>query len=98
MQKIAAGKFHSSPSAARSDGDGYEKISPFPEIAEVAMSPIGTERRAKALFAPCQSVISSPLLHAHDLRREGSHGNPHPTARIHINPGRRSSRVPVRGA
>ena len=42
-----------------------------------------------------QSVISSPVLHAHDLRREGPHGNPHPTARIHIRTGRRGGEWPL---
>ena len=37
-------------------------------------------------------------MHAHDLRRERSHGNPHPTARIHIHTGRRSSCVAAGGA
>ena len=41
-------------------------------------------------------MISSPLLHGHDPC--GSHGNPHPTARIHIHTGRRSSCVAARGA
>jgi hypothetical protein len=34
---------------------------------------------------------------SHDLRRVGSHGNPHPTARIHIHTGLRSSYVAARG-
>jgi hypothetical protein len=38
------------------------------------------------------------LWFSHDLRREGSHGNPHPTAGIHIHTGRRSSCVAARGA
>jgi ABC transporter substrate binding protein len=36
-------------------------------------------------------------LHAHNLRREESHGNPHPTARIHIHTGQRSSVADARG-
>src|SRR3954449_5195870 len=36
--------------------------------------------------------------HAHDLRREGSHGNLHPTARIHIHTGRRGGCMAARGA
>src|SRR5262245_13982390 len=53
---------------------------------------------AKALFVPSLKRGIVLLLHAHDLRREGSHGNPHPTARIHIHTGRRCNRVPARGA
>jgi hypothetical protein len=46
-----------------------------------------------------QRMISSPSYwHAYDLRPGGSHGNPHPTARIHIHTGRRSSCVAARGA
>ena len=55
-------------------------------------------RSAKALFVPSLKRDIVPLLHAHDLRREGSHGNPHPTARIHIHTGRRGSCVAARGA
>src|SRR5262245_18830234 len=54
-------------------------------------------RSAKALFVPSLKRHIVPLLHAHNLRPEGSHGNPHPTARIHIHTGRRSSRVAARG-
>src|SRR5262245_36811709 len=41
-----------------------------------------------ALFVPSLKRDIVPLAHAHDLRREGSHGNPDPTARIHIRTGR----------
>src|SRR5215510_1229928 len=55
-------------------------------------------RSAKALFVPSLKRDIVPLLHAHNLRPEGSHGNPHPTARIHVHTGRRSSCVAARGA
>ena len=44
------------------------------------------------------TISASGRGRSHDLRREGSHGNPHPTARIHIHTGRRSSCVAARGA
>ena len=43
-------------------------------------------------------MISSPLLQAHDLRRETSHGNPHATARIHIHTGWRVGFLAACGA
>src|SRR5215475_11655356 len=55
-------------------------------------------RSAKALFVPSLKRDIVPLLHAHNLRPEGSHGNPHPTARIRIHTGRRSSCVAARCA
>jgi hypothetical protein len=56
-------------------------------------------RTAKALFVPSlKRDIVSLYWHAHDLRREGSHGNPHPTARIHIHTGRRCGGVAPYGA
>src|SRR5262245_30669010 len=56
-------------------------------------------RSAKALCVPSLKRDIVPLYwHAHDLRREGSHGNPHPAARIRIHTGRRSSRVAGCGA
>src|SRR5262245_34390554 len=56
-------------------------------------------RSAKALFVPSlkRDIVPS-ILHAHDLRWEESHGNPPPTARIHIHTGRRSSCVAAGGA
>jgi putative ABC transport system substrate-binding protein len=54
-------------------------------------------RSAKALFVPSLKPDIVLLLHAHDLQREGPHGNPHPTARIHIHTWRRSSCVAARG-
>src|SRR5215510_7527460 len=54
-------------------------------------------RSAKALFVPSLKRDIVPLLHAHNLRPEGSHGNPHPTARIRIRTGRHSSRVAACG-
>src|SRR5262245_31122930 len=55
-------------------------------------------RSAKALFVPSLKRDIVPLLHAHDLRREESHGNPHPTARIYIHIGRRCSSMAAHGA
>src|SRR5262245_3070686 len=55
-------------------------------------------RSAKALFVPSLKRDIVPLLRAHDLRREGSHGNPYPTAAIHIHTGRRCGGVATRGA
>ncbi len=46
---------------------------------------------AKGLFVPSLKRDIVPLLHAHNLRPEGSDGNSHPTARIHIHTRRRSS-------
>src|SRR5262245_29229438 len=55
-------------------------------------------RTAKALFVFSQSVISSPPLHGM-TPTGGSHGNLHPTARIHIHvPPQFGSRVAARGA
>jgi hypothetical protein len=48
--------------------------------------------------APRDRLPKYLLLHAHNLRPEGSHGNSHPTARIHIHTGRRSSCVVAGGA
>src|SRR5262245_49242934 len=56
-------------------------------------------RSAKALFVPSLKAWYRPFYrHAHDLRREGSQGHPHPTARIHIHTGRCGGRVAARGA
>src|SRR5262245_32219161 len=60
-------------------------------------SAVSDFRTAKALLVPSLKRDIVPLLHAHDLRAGGSHGNPHPTARIHIHTGRRRSRVAACG-
>ena len=55
-------------------------------------------RSAKALFVPW---LKRDIVHSIACTRPpagGSHGNPHPTARIHIHTGRRSSRVAACGA
>ena len=51
-------------------------------------------RSAKALFVPSLKRDIVPLLRD-DLRREGSHGNPHPTAGIHIHTGGAAAAWPL---
>src|SRR3954451_11662989 len=73
-----------------------------PETAEVDPTETWAAqdfRSAKALFVPSLKRDIVPFYwHAHDLQREGSHGNPHPTARIHIHTRRYGGRVAARGA
>src|SRR5262245_30828739 len=40
-------------------------------------------RSAKALFVPSSNRDIFPLWHGHDPPPGGSHGNPHPTTRVH---------------
>ena len=55
-------------------------------------------RSAKALFVPSLKRDIVPSIACTRPPAGGSHGNPHPTARIHIHTGRRSSCVAARGA
>ena len=55
-------------------------------------------RSAKALFVPSLKRDIVPPIACTRPPAGGSHGNPHPTARIHIHTGRRSSCVAARGA
>src|SRR5262245_19147608 len=73
----------------------YQPVADDPQETSAAQG----FRSAKALFVPSlnRGIVPS-ILHAHDLRWEESHGNPPPTARIHIHTGRRSSCVAAGGA
>src|SRR5258705_11498696 len=56
-------------------------------------------RSAKTLFVPSLKRDIVPSIGMHTTSGgEGSHGNPHPTARIDIHTGRRSSCGAARGA
>jgi len=55
-------------------------------------------RSAKSLFVPSLKRDIVPPIACTRPPAGGSHGNPHPTARIHIHTGRRSSCVAARGA